>query len=356
MSAETRVLLSGRVYGKQVGGNTRYVHNVYDRIGRFGVSFKVGETPEPLRTGLRRSAAYAACEGILWPTFPPGDADVLHFPADTGSVVRSRKPVVGTIHGLATLHMQGVRSRASDAIWRFRVRRLARTSDRIITVSNSSAADIAYFEPSAADRIEVIHHGIDHGKFNRVPTGDLARFRAQHTIPEEYFLYAGNLDPRKNVTSLTRAAREVYRATGIPLVVSGAPAWDSDEILNTVRTTPGVVYVGRLSDEDLVCAMQNAVAFCFPSYYEGFGFPVLEAMACGAPVISSKNGSLAEVIGDSALALTSVNSEAIRDAMIHLASDPSERDRLRQAGISNAAKFDWDRSARAHAEVFKSLT
>ncbi len=155
----TRVLLSGRVYDHQVGGNTRYVRSVYGRIAEHGVQFQVGRLPRGVNRGKVRSAAFALAEGLVWPRFTPSDVDVVHFPADTGAVVKSGKPVVGTIHGLATLHMPGVRSAGADALWKGRVRRLARTSDRIVTVSQTSADDIAFFEPSAAGRIEVIHHG-----------------------------------------------------------------------------------------------------------------------------------------------------------------------------------------------------
>lgn len=351
----TRVLLSGRVYDHQVGGNTRYVRSVYDRIAEHGVEFHVGRLPQGVNRGKVRSAAFALAEGLVWPRFTPSDVDVVHFPADTGSVVKSSKPVVGTIHGLATLHMPGVRSTGADALWRGRVRRLARTSDRIVTVSQTSADDIAFFEPSVAERIEVIHHGIDHQTFNTRPLSGAEATLRNLGVPEHYFFYAGNLDPRKNVVALTQAASLTFRATGVPLVISGAPAWDSEEILRSVRETEGVIYLGRVPDDALITLMQNAVAFCFPSHYEGFGFPVLEAMACGSPVICSDKGSLAEVAGDAALVIDKRDPDTIAQAMQHLLGSSSEQERLRAAGLANAARFDWDASSARHAEIFHSL-
>lgn len=351
----TRVLLSGRVYDHQVGGNTRYVRSVYDRIAQHDVEFQVGRLPRSVNRGKVRSAAFGLAEGIVWPRLTPADVDVIHFPADTGSVVKGGTPIVGTIHGLATLHMPGVRSTSADALWKGRVRRLARTSDRIVTVSQTSADDIAFFEPSAADRIEVIHHGIDHEKFNTRPLNGGETALRDLGVPEQYFLYAGNLDPRKNVIALTQAASATFRASGVPLVISGAPAWDSDEILRSVRETEGVIYLGRVSDESLITLMQNAVAFCFPSHYEGFGFPVLEAMACGSPVICSDKGSLAEVAGSAALVLEKRDSDSIAQAMLHLLGSSAEQERLRAAGLANATRFDWDDSSARHAEIFHSL-
>lgn len=351
MSERTRVLLSARVYDRQVGGNTRYVREVYKRIDRFGVDFSLARPLPPLASSKARSLAYAGLESVLWPTIPPRSASVLHFPADTGAIVRGRVPIVSTIHGLATLHVDGVRNAVADRLWRSRVRSLARVSDRIITVSQSSAEDIARHIPSAAERVVVIPHGIDHDRFNMRVTQPFEEVRARLNLPDRYFLYMGNLDPRKNVIELTRAASRVFAETGVPLVVSGAPAWDSHEIMRAVTDTKGVTYVGRLSDDDIVPLLQHAVAFCFPSSYEGFGFPVLEAMACGCPVICSDRGSLNEVAGGAARILRAIDSESIALAMIELASDEHERSQLRARGLENAQRFQWEASARRHAEL-----
>ncbi len=116
-----------------------------------------------------------------------------------------------------------------------------------------------------------------------------------------------------------------------------------------------MIYLGRVPDGSLVTLMQNAVAFCFPSHYEGFGFPVLEAMACGSPVICSDKGSLAEVAGDAALVLDKRDPDTIAQAMLHLLGDHSEQERLRAAGLANATRFDWNASSARHAEIFHSL-
>jgi alpha-1,3-rhamnosyl/mannosyltransferase len=355
MNSRPHILLSARVYDRQVGGNTRYVRSVYERIADHGVDFTLARPPRAVEAGRLRSAMYAGLESLIWPMMASGKPSVIHFPADTGAAVSGRTPIVGTIHGLATLHMDGVRGSGADRLWRARVKRLARVSDRIITVSNSSADDIAAFAPRAADRISVIHHGIDHARFNVEPVADFGEVRTRLGVPGDYFLYAGNLDPRKNVVELARAAGMVYAKTGIPLVVSGSAAWDSKDILRAVSETPGVIYVGRTSDADLVSLLQNAVAFCFPSSYEGFGFPVLEAMACGAPVICSDRGSLKEVAGQAAVTLSEIDSSSIAEAMLELLEN-GDRARLIAAGLQNAANFDWNRSAARHAEVFKEVS
>ncbi|MEV5071119.1 glycosyltransferase family 4 protein [Microbacterium sp. LMI12-1-1.1] len=349
------MLLSARVYDRQVGGNTRYVRSVYERIEQFGVRFTLGRPPLADTSARLRSALYAGSESVYWPVRSSRRYTALHFPADTGAIVRGKVPIVGTIHGLATLHMEGVRTPRADSLWRSRVRKLARVSDRVITVSQSSADDIAFFEPTVADRISVIHHGIDHDRFNTTRRGDFAATQARLGVPSDYFLYVGNLDPRKNIVALANAAQRVFRATGIPLVVSGSPAWDSEDSLKAVESNEGVLYVGRTSDDDMISLLQNTLAFCFPSLYEGFGFPVLEAMACGAPVICSDRGSLGEVAGQASLMLADVDDASIADAMLSLIEEPRERARLRELGIANAAKFQWSESAAMHADVFREV-
>ncbi|MDF2991513.1 MAG: glycosyl transferase group 1 [Microbacterium sp.] len=346
----TNVLVSGRVLDAQVGGNTRYARKVYSGLGAHGVEHRVARPP--IAAGKARSVAYALFEGWVWPTAPGKDVDVIHYPADTGAQIRGRAPIVSTVHGLATLHVDDVRSGLSDRLWRQRVERLVQVSAQVITVSHSSADDIVRLVPDSAKKIVPILHGIDHMKFNAVAGAEDAATRASVGADEPYFLYLGNLDPRKNVVELCRAAERVYRETGIPLLISGAPAWESAHILDVVKTTPGVRYLGRVPDEVLVPLIRGAFGFCFPSAYEGFGFPVIEAMACGAPVVCSDRGSLKEVAGESALIVADLSADSIAREMLRLVSDDSLRSQLRSAGLVNAQRFQWDDSIAQHARVF----
>ncbi|SMH34704.1 Glycosyltransferase involved in cell wall bisynthesis [Rathayibacter oskolensis] len=350
----TRVLVSARVIDKQVGGNTRYARTLYDGLSEFGVDHILGRPPRIPR--IPRSAVYAAYEGVFLPLRPPKDVDVVHFPADTGALLSASVPLVGTIHGLATLHVPHVRTASADRIWRYRVMRLAKVATRIITISDSSARDIASVAPEAAGKIVKILHGIDHGKFRpEEGSADAAELESLQ-IDGPYFLYLGNLDPRKNLVELCRAAQIVHQKTGIPLLISGAPAWDSDAIMQTITTTPGVRYLGRVSDEAMLPLLRAATAFCFPSTYEGFGFPVVEAQACGTPVVCSDRGSLAEIAGDSALIVKELDGPSIAREMLRVLDEPSLAGELRRRGIANAARFQWHESISAHAEVFKEAS
>ncbi|MCJ1685664.1 glycosyltransferase family 1 protein [Rathayibacter sp. VKM Ac-2927] len=345
----TRVLVSARVLDKQVGGNTRYARTIYSGLARHGVEHALGRPP--LATGRARSAVYAGWEGVVWPLAPGRGVDVLHFPADTGAVVPGRVPIVSTVHGLATLHMEGVRSPRADRLWRARVSRLVEVSDEIITISNSSARDIDTIVPGAMSKITVIPHGIDHRTFTPIAGASDEAERARLDLDGPYFLYLGNIDPRKNVIELCRAAEQVFDRTGIPLLVSGAPAWESESIMQVVESTRGVRYLGRVSDEALVPLLRGALAFVFPSKYEGFGFPVAEAMACGTPVICSDRGSLGEVAGDAALLVQGLDADSIALEMLRLAEDEQLRAELRERGLVNVQRFVWETSIAEHARV-----
>lgn len=349
----TRVLVSGRVLDRQVGGNTRYARTIYSGLPDHGVDHEIGRAPG---AGSRlRSAAYAVWEGLVLPNSSPRGVDVIHYPADTGALVRGRLPVVSTIHGLATLHIDNVRKPAADKLWKTRVSRLAEVSDRIITVSESSARDIASVAPGASAKIVTIPHGIDHERFQPAPQSGDRSEREALGIEGEYFLYLGNLDPRKNIVELCRAAESVFRSTGVPLYVAGAPAWESDEILQAVRETSGVIYLGRVSEEAMLPLLRGATAFCFPSRYEGFGFPVVEAMACGTPVVCSDRGSLAEVAADAALVLEGLDSASIARSMLRVLSESGLAEDLRERGLKNAQRFQWDRSIAQHAAIFQEV-
>nr|WP_281041972.1 glycosyltransferase family 1 protein [Xylanimonas cellulosilytica] len=282
--------------------------------------------------------------------------DVIHYPADTGAWFASQKPMVGTIHGMATLHVDGVRSREADRLWRYRVGRMAHAATTLVTVSQSSARDIASVFPHAAAKLVAIPHGIDLGKFMPTATGQTPEILTSRGFSGPYFAYVGNIEPRKNIPELLRAASAVYRRTGVPLVVSGAPAWGYTDIMDQLGRAAGVHYLGRTSDEDMVALLQQALAFCFPSKYEGFGFPVLEAMACGTPVICSSRGSLSEVASDAAWLLPDIDAASIESAMLEVLHDSSIQDDLRSRGILNARRYDWNVSAKQHADVFRQAS
>ena len=341
-----KVAVSARVIDRNVGGNSRYARTIHSQ-----------DTPyesillRPSRSSS--SSVYAPLESFAWPLSVT--ADVLHFPADTGAVLRGKVPIITTVHGLGYRHVEGIRSTRAQLLWRKRVSAAVRASDHVITVSRSSADDIVEEFGKSVRKITVIPHGVD-GKFQ--PGSVSAEERAALGalgFPETYMLYVGNIEPRKNLIELVRASQTVFEQTGVPLVIAGAKAWDFDETIAAVDGASGVHYVGRLPEELLVAAYRGAELFCFPSKYEGFGLPVLEAMATGTPVACTLAGSLREVSEGAAFAFPGLGADDIAPVLHEAMSDATARAEIARAGLARAATFSWAASIDRHAEVFEEV-
>jgi len=338
-----KVAIAGKVWTRQVGGNSRYVHNLVPGLREEGIDVEILEGA---------GKGYLAKESLVWPR--SCRADVLHFPADNGPLVPARVPVVGTIHGMASLHMPAVRSPRSERIWRWRMQRLAGVADHLVTVSHSSSRDLSGFLGSGHPPISVVPLGVDHERFHPVAGPGERADLTDLGVPERYVAYVGNLEPRKNVGSLARAAGEVAARTGVPLVVAGAPAWDAEEALVAVTDSPSTIYLGRVHENMLAPLLRHADVFCFPSYYEGFGLPVLEAMACGTPVLCSDRGSLPEVGGDAVAYVADLSVEGIADRLVTLLTG-DDAAAMRARGIARAAAFTWQATAEHHARVYHEV-
>ncbi|MFE4080503.1 glycosyltransferase family 4 protein [Paenarthrobacter sp. YIM B13468] len=282
----------------------------------------------------------------------PRSASVLHYSADTGPLIRTVGPSVVTVHGVASRWTAVARSPRQEAQWRYRVKKAIQCTNEVITVSESSADDIAEVFSVDRDLIKVIHHGIDSAAFSMPAT---LSEETGAKIPERFVLYLGNIEPRKNIIELVRAFETPeIRALGLQLVIAGRPAWNFDSAMQIIMSSPAVNYVGFVSDEDRIALMQKCALFVFPSLYEGFGFPVLEAMAAGAPVATSRRGSLAEVAGP-AWELASLDAEGIASSLVQALSNDSWQADVRAQGRTWASKFTWSRSIDSHLQTYERL-
>jgi glycosyltransferase involved in cell wall biosynthesis len=339
-----KILMPARIVDRQVGGNTTYARHIESGLLRRDIAVgRIQAGSNPHSTLLMETLA-ARGSGR------PGD--ILHFVADTGPLLRCRRPSVVTVHGVASRWIDTARTPTQESVWRTRVRRAIDSTDRIITVSHSSADDIQNVFGISADRISTIYHGIDVAKFS-TPT-QLSPQLAE-TLPSKFALYVGNIEPRKNLVELVKAFDlPELKAIGLPLVIAGKPAWNSEESMRAIHASPNVHYVGYVSDSDRIALMQASEVFVFPSLYEGFGFPVLEALAAGAVVTTSRKGSLAEVSGP-ALEIQDLSAEGVASGVVNALTDANARAQCLQAGLTWAATFSWDDSVDKHVEIYKSL-
>lgn len=233
------------------------------------------------------------------------------------------------------------------------VRRQAREATRLIAVSSSTKEDLVHYFDVPPEKIAVIHSGVN-PRYHELAPRDLGllRFRVVKNLVHPFILFVGTLEPRKNIAGAVRAfnilkQRPVHR--DLEFVIAGRLGWLYDEVLKEVRTSPyrrSIRLWGEATRQDLVMLYNSADAFCYPSFLEGFGFPPLEAQACGTPVVASAAGSLPEILGDSALLVDPARHEHIAEALHTILTDEAEAARLRDAGFANVGKFSWERSGR----------
>jgi alpha-1,3-rhamnosyl/mannosyltransferase len=226
----------------------------------------------------------------------------------------------------------------------------------VVAVSEATAADLRRLYPRCAERVVVIPNGVD-PDFQPATPEAIAATRAELGCPRGYVLYAGTLEPRKNVNRLLDAWQELHHpgAVDLPLVLAGPYGWASRALAGrlTALADHGVRYLGPLPRSVLVATMQAATLFVYPSLYEGFGLPAAEAMACGVPVVASDTAALAEVVGDAGLLVPATDTGALAAALARLAADPALAGVLGRRGRERARRFSWDDAARRLAAVFR---
>lgn len=336
-----RVVMPGRILERHVGGNSTYTMTLARELRARGI--EVSAMPYS-----RRASATAVLENFA-ALRSYGSGTVVHFTADTGPLWSVRAPSVVTVHGVASRWISTARRPDQERVWRGRVRRAIASTDRVVSVSQSGARDVAEIFGVERDSIVVIPHGVDTARFTtREPLSDDVRSR----VPSEYLLYVGNVEPRKNLVELVAA---VERDPNLPpLVVVGRPAWNYAEAMSAIDTSSRVHYLGFVEERDVVALMQRCAMFVFPSLYEGFGFPVVEALAAGAPVLTSSRGSLPEVSGPSYV-IDDLSREGIGAGLTAALSDSEWLSRCRADGPAWARGFSWDVSARKHIAVYEGL-
>ncbi len=234
-------------------------------------------------------------------------------------------------------------------------------ADRIVTDSVFSKSEIIKYYPQFRDKIRVVPCGVDTTRFHpETDAAKIAQVRAKHALSEQYFLYLGTLEPRKNLERLIEAYADFVRTHDHPaqLVLAGGKGWLYDGIFAKVQALgleQQVVFTQYIEEGDLCALMSGALAFVFPSIYEGFGMPPLEAMACGTPVLVSDAASLPEVTGDAAVIVQPDSTASIAEGLHQLFTDAARRQRLSEAGLARAAQFSWERSAAMLYDVYAEL-
>lgn len=273
------------------------------------------------------------------------------------------------VHGKKIVTIHDMVIKAYPETVRFRTKQLLnsgmkksmRRADVIITDSEFSRSEIIKYYPKYKEKIEVVYCGVNTEKFYPVNDAVLIdKVKKSLGIERDYYLYLGTIEPRKNLERLIEAYSILRKKdSSVPLLVmAGGKGWLNSSIYSKVKELgleEFVIFTKYIPDEDLCPLINGASAFVFPSIYEGFGMPPLEAMACGVPVVSSGEASLPEVVGDCAVMVDAYSPDSIADGMMKIWSDKELADDLRKRGPARAAEFSWVKSAEKLHEIYKAV-
>jgi glycosyltransferase involved in cell wall biosynthesis len=262
-------------------------------------------------------------------------------------------PSVVTVHDLGYRHFPSTHPASQRRYLDWSTGFSARAATHVIADSIATQRDLAHFYGVPAEKVTVVYPGRD----ERLHAVDPAQVRARYNLASDYLLHVGTLQPRKNLSRLIAAASSLRAQwPGFQLVLAGQRGWQAGPILEQARAGADFVrLLDYVPDDDLAGLYSGARAFVFPSLYEGFGFPVLEAMACGTPVVCANTSSLPEVAGDAALLIDPLDTAALARGIAWLLAEAPLRASLVAKGLVQVQKFSWQRAAQETLKVLEEV-
>ncbi len=334
--------------------------NIKSRVQRFdqvNVSYKAYRFPNKLfNYGWQKILSWPKLDKVM-------GVDIFFAPhINFISLARPQKSIL-TIHDLSYWRYPEYFS-ARKNFWHraVGVKKLINSFSWIVAVSQNTKQDIK--ELSGRKRnIKIIYSGLS-PEFKKLPADDsrLSAVQQRYKLPKKFILFLANLEPRKNVCGLIKAyeilRQQFSQLAEYKLVIAGAWGWRAEPIKKVsqeAKYKDDILFLGYVSPKDKTALYNLASLFVYPSFYEGFGFPPLEAAACGVPVVTSSVSSLPEVVGSSALLINPFKPQEIAQAMAQILLNPSLADKLRLAGLKQAQKFSWPEAARQYLKLFAQM-
>lgn len=291
--------------------------------------------------------------------------DLFFLPNINFFAFSERIPLITTIYDLSFERYPDFYSKKTN-LWHkiINPKKLLKRSQKVITISQSSKNDLIDLYSIPADKIEIIYPAAG-DNFKPFLKNDeyLLKTKQKYELPENFILYLGNLEPRKNIEGLIQSFEKLLSAgknkltDNLFLVIAGKPSWMYKNIFSLAAKSKyksQIKFLGYVDEDDKPALYNLAKIFVYPTFYEGFGMPVLEALSCGVPVITSANSSLPEVTSDAALLINPYKLNDITDAISQLLTDENLTTLLRQRGLNQAKKFSWQKSAEKLLTIFQN--
>jgi glycosyltransferase involved in cell wall biosynthesis len=366
-----RIGVDVRLMHYQPAGISRYTWHLLQALAELDTTdaFVILQHPRhrsPLiqQPNFRRATLFAPVhhrfeQYLLAPDLLRFRLDLLHSTDFIPPLYSAVKSVI-TVHDLAFLHYPHFLT-AESAAYYGQIDRAIMHAAHVIVPSESTKQDVVAQLGAPPDKITVIYEAAN-PSFGPLPVASTRReICGRYGLPETFVLFVGTIEPRKNITGLLQAfyhLRHKYDLHDVGLVIAGAQGWLYDETIDQVKTLDleqSTFFLGRVPDEELHKLYVAARCHIHPAYYEGFGLPPLEAMACGTPTIVSNVSSLPEVVGDAALLVNPRDVEEIAVALHRLLTDDHLHAELSAKGIQRARVFSWDKAARRTLEVYRRV-
>ncbi len=283
--------------------------------------------------------------------------DILFVPAHTIPILR--KPgvkTVVTVHDLGAEFLAAYHKFPDRLYLTWSTAFVANYASRIIAVSSSTKSDLERQYKVSSERVSVVPEGVDLSFFKKATTDEVVQVKKKYGLKRPFFLFVGTIQPRKNLAKLIEALAK--SEVGFDLVVAGKAGWLYEDIFaspSKFGIEEKVKFLGYVETADLPALYSSASAFVFPSLYEGFGLPVLEALACECPVVTSSVSSLPEIAGEAALLVDPNSLEEIKKGLQRISKDEKLRLSLVVKGLKRAQKFTWDRTAQGTLQVLEAV-
>ena len=316
-------------------------------------NYKINTIPIPQRliTAWWLMANFPSLESVV------GECDVYHISEICMQPTKKAK-TVAFIHDLTTILYPDSHVKSNVFLHNRRFKNIHK-ADVILTNSEYTKKDIIKHLKVKPDKIFVTHLGADEC-FKPIVPSDTKPVLEKYSIKKPYILFTGNLEPRQNVTSLVKAFNKLKKEHQIPhqLVLAGGKGWLYDDLLKEIELSnykEDIKQIGYVDDADLPALMNGTQVFVYPSFYEGFGLPILEAMQCGTPVITSSTSSMPEVGGEACLYIDPNSADELSDKIYKVISDENLQEDLSKKGVEQAKNFSWEKCARETLKIYQSL-